>query len=160
MRSPSVLWAIAVLHVAATPLLAQDPGRAPVPGELFAVVPVPDGILSAVPQFSFRLPESPEPRSQALVPLYSWLITLNAMDIRSTYKGLSTGRTREANPLVRPFVNNKAVFVGVKAGLTLTTIWLTEKTRRKHPKRALITMIALDATLAVIVANNYRVAAK
>jgi hypothetical protein len=80
--------------------------------------------------------------------------------MRSTYKGLSTGRAREANPLMRPFVKSKPAFVGVKVGLTLTAIWATERTRKKHPKRGLVTMVVLDVALAAVVANNYRVAAK
>jgi hypothetical protein len=148
-----------LLVVSAAP---QEPARAPVPGAIYALAPLPDGegVLTPGPQFTFREWEPERPRPQALTPLYWWLITLNVLDMRSTYKGLATGRAREANPLMRPFVESKPAFVGVKVGLTLTAIWATERTRKKHPKRAVVTMAVLDAALAAIVWNNYRVAAK
>lgn len=160
MRASPAICSFALLVLGATMAVAQESAPPIVPGELFAVAPAPvlDGVLAPVPQWRIAVPRHELPRSQALVPLYSWLVTLNAMDVRATYKGLSTGRAREANPLIKPFVRNKGAFVGVKAALTVSTIYFAEKTRRKHPKKVLAWMIATDAALAIIVAHNHKVA--
>ena len=58
---------------------------------------------------------------------------------------------------MKPFVEHRPAFIALKAGLTATTIWMTEKSRRKHPKRAVVGVIVSNAALAAVVAHNYRV---
>ncbi len=165
MRAASIIGVLASLLLTAASAAAQDddavvPGRLfPVSGKLFAVAgePPPPGTLAQVPDVRFTVLFEPDRRPEVLVPLYWWLITLNAMDIRSTRQGLATGRAREANPLMKPFVKNTGAFIGVKAALTVGTIYFAERARRKHPKKVLVWMIATDAALAAIVAHNYRV---
>lgn len=162
MPHASAVLALCLLVCIAPPAFAQsEPGALP-PGALFAVepAPAPAGTLVPVPQLRVDRPFEDGRRSQALVPLYSWLITLNAMDVQSTRRGLATGRAREANPLMRPFVKSTGGFVALKAGLTASTIYFAEKNRRKHPKKVLAWMIATDVALAAVVAHNYRVAAR
>lgn len=168
MRRLSVLRVLVLCSLTAAPALAQEAPPAPIPGELVAVTPVQPGVLVPVPAAALASALRPAPvpmpeamerrRPRALVPLYSGLVALNALDVHSTYAGLSTGRAREANPLMKPFVGNSAAFVAVKAGLTATTIWMTERSRKKHPKRALVGLIVSNAALAAVVAHNYRVA--
>ncbi len=165
MRAASAIGVLVSVLLAAPSAAAQDddavvPGRLfPIPGKLFAVAgePAPAGTLARTPDVRLAALFESHPRSEALVPLYWWLITLNAMDIRTTRQGLSSGRAREANPLMKPFVKNTGAFIGVKAGLTVGTIYFAERARRKHPKKVLVWMIATDAALAAIVAHNYRV---
>ena len=106
------------------------------------------------------LPPAPaEPkRPAALVPLYASLVGLQALDIHSTRRGMSSGATRETNPLMKSLVKNDATFIAVKASVTAGTIFATEKLRKKRPKTAVALAAALNIGMAAVVFNNYRVA--
>jgi hypothetical protein len=177
MRSSSLVRALVLCVLAAAPAYGQEAvpaePRAPRPGELAPVEAPTPGILFAVerdlpiagagsldqsaPTITPLEPPA-DRRPRAMVPLYSSLVTLNALDVHSTLTGLSTGHAREANPIMRPFVERPAAFIAVKAGLTAATIWMSEKSRKKHPKRALVALIVSNVAMAAVVAHNYRVA--
>ena len=97
-------------------------------------------------------------RPAALMPLYVSFIGLQTLDIHSTKRGMSSGSTRESNPIMKPFVNNDAAFIAMKASATAGTIFVTEKMRKKHPKTAVIMAVAFNAAMAMVVTHNYRVA--
>ena len=97
-------------------------------------------------------------RPAALLPLYGSLVALQGLDIHSTRRGMSSGATREANPMMGSIVKNGTAFVAVKAAATTGAIWATEKLWKKHPKRAVIFAALLNATMAAVVTHNYRVA--
>jgi hypothetical protein len=61
---------------------------------------------------------------------------------------------------VRPFAGNAGAFIALKAGMTAASIWMTERSRKKHPKRALVNLIVSNAAMAAVVAHNYRVTRK
>ena len=139
--------------LAATPVSAQE---RPEPAVLSLGAAVATQGLAPQRQ---PLPPAPvEPkRPSALVPLYVSLVSLQALDIHSTRRGMSSGATRESNPLMKSFVNNDATFIAVKASVTAGTIFATEKLRKTRPKTAVALAAALNIGMAAVVFNNYRV---
>lgn len=79
------------------------------------------------------------------------------LDIHSTRRALSTGGAREANPLMRPIVNDSAAFLATKAAATAGVIWASEKLWKKNRRAAVILISLVNTAMAVVVANNYRV---
>lgn len=102
-----------------------------------------------------RAPETGE-RPRALLPLYGSLVALQGLDIHSTRSALRSGSAREANPAMRPIVDNGAAFVAVKAGATAGVIWASERLWKKNRKAAVIFAGVVNVAMAAIVANNYR----
>jgi hypothetical protein len=94
-------------------------------------------------------------RPAALVPLYASFAALQGADLVLTRRAIARGAT-EANPVMRGVVGSPAGFFAAKAGLTATTILFTEKLRKRHPKAAVVLLVALDAALAVVVTHNAR----
>jgi hypothetical protein len=90
--------------------------------------------------------------------MYGSLVALQALDIHSTRRGMSSGKTREANPVMGSIVENDAAFFAVKAAATAGAIWAAEKMWKKHPKRAVVFAVLLNATMAAVVTHNYRLA--
>ena len=89
------------------------------------------------------------------MPLYGSLIALQGLDVHSTHQALESG-DREANPAMRPLAKNSAALLAVKAGATASVIWVSEKMWKKNRKASIILTTAVNAALAAIVANNYR----
>lgn len=110
------------------------------------------------PVFPVRPARTPEAggRPRALLPLYGSLVALQGLDIHSTRRALRSGSAREANPAMRPIVNNGAAFVAVKAGATAGVIWASERLWKKNRKAAVIFAGVVNVAMAAIVANNYR----
>jgi hypothetical protein len=96
-------------------------------------------------------------RPAILLPMYVSLGALQGLDYVSTTRAISSGAGREANPMMKPVVGNRAAFVAVKAGATAGTIWIAERMRKKHPVRAVVFMVATNAAMAAIVAHNFSV---
>lgn len=107
------------------------------------------------PIFTAAVIDPPE-RPAALMPLYGSLIALQGLDIHSTRSALGSGGS-EANPAMRPVVQNSAAFVAVKAGATAGVIWASEKLWKKNRKAAVIFASVVNVAMAAVVANNYRV---
>ena len=148
----SLVFAVAL--IAATPVAAQERSENPV-----AVAAFQPPLHVELRPVAARAPVTiAERRPAALVPLYGSLIALQGLDMHSTRRGMSSGRTREANPLMGPVVRNDAAFFAVKAAATAGAIWCAEKLWKKHPKRALVFTVLLNATMAAVVTHNYRVA--
>ena len=98
-------------------------------------------------------------RPAALPALYASFAALQALDVHSTLTAVGAGRT-EANPAVRGLVGQPATFIGAKLAATAGTVFLTERLWRKNRVAAVALMIAVNATYGVIVASNYRGAAR
>ena len=96
-------------------------------------------------------------RPAALLPLYVSLAALQGMDFHSTRRALDTGSGREANPAMRGVVSHGAAFFALKAGATVGVVWASEKMWKKNRKGAVIFATVVNAAMAAIVANNYRV---
>ena len=144
---------IVVGMLAARPVSAQERTE-PVTADLRSAAAAP----RLAPQV-YPLPPAPaDPkRPSALVPLYVSLVGLQALDIHSTRRGMSSGTTRETNPLMKSLVKNDATFIAVKGAVTAGTIFATEKLRKKRPKTAVALAAALNIGMAAVVFNNYRV---
>jgi hypothetical protein len=92
----------------------------------------------------------------ALPSMYAGLVTLQALDTHSTFRALDSGHV-ESNPLMRWSTQHPLALVSMKASATAATIYVAEKIRKKHPKRALAFITAVNAAYALVVFHNYRV---
>jgi hypothetical protein len=95
-----------------------------------------------------------ERRPALLMPLYISHVTLQGLDVHSTVRALQAGG-REANPLLRHVT--PAGMIAAKAAASASTLFLTEKLWRRNRKAAVITMLAANAAMSFVVANNYRI---
>ena len=148
---PLVGVALPDVPVPAVPMLETLPVTSALSLQgLFAVHDTPS-------RLTVRENAPPRPRPAALVPMYASFATLQALDYHSTTRAISQGIGREANPLARSIVEHPAAFLALKAGATAGMIWASERMRKKHPGRAVVLMLASNATMAVIVAHNYSI---
>ena len=96
-------------------------------------------------------------RPPSLVPMYVSFAALQGMDYVTTTRAIRSGAGQEANPVMRGVVGNRAAFFAVKAGTTVATTAIAERMWKKHPVRAVIVMVAANATMAAVVSHNMRV---
>jgi hypothetical protein len=151
-RAAAVLLALLLFPGSAT---AQDDGARPstllpeaglqhgfaIPG--VEAVPGPDA--------------APSPsRPGALVPLYTSFVTLQALDVHSTWRALERGGV-EANPLMKGIAGNPLALSAVKAAGAAGVIYAGEKIWKKNKAAAVLFMIAANAGMAFVVQHNYRV---
>ena len=94
-----------------------------------------------------------------LLPLYVSFAALQILDIHSTMLALDRDGVRETNPLIAGLARKPAAFFALKAASTAGIVYLTEKIRKRHRTSAILLMTAFNSFYAVVVANNYRVAA-
>jgi len=83
-------------------------------------------------------------------------VTLNAIDLVTTFHGLGNG-AREVNPIARTFVKNKPLAVAVKAGATVTVLYALSKAKKHNRKVAYIALGTLNVIYGLVVTNNVRV---
>ena len=108
--------------------------------------------VAAIPR---DLPVKGTPRG--LQPaMYGGLLALQGLDVHSTLRAIDAGHY-EQNPLMRWTVSHPAAFISMKAAASAATIYLAEKIRKQHPKRALLFMAAVNSAYALIVVHNYSV---
>ena len=103
-----------------------------------------DSIAEAVPS-----------RRGVFVPLYVSFAALQALDVHSTMRALEAGGT-EQNPLLRGIASRPVALVALKAGVTASTILLTERFRARNRTGAIVLMAALNSAYAMIVTHNYQ----
>lgn len=137
-QAPETSIAVAAAETNLPPLLIAAPEQRPV----VAAQPLRDAVSK---------------RPTALLPMYVSFGALQGLDYVSTTRAISSGAGREANPMMKPVVGNRAAFLAVKAGATAGTIWISEKMRKKHPVRAVVFMVATNVAMATIVAHNFSV---
>ena len=94
-------------------------------------------------------------RPAALVPLYVAQVTLHGLDLHSTMRALDQGH-REANPFLKNATSGQ--MIGAKIATSAATVWLSEKLWKKNRVAAVVVMSGVNAALAAVVANNYRIA--
>jgi Domain of unknown function (DUF5658) len=97
----------------------------------------------------------PAHRPAALIPLYSSFAALQVLDVHSTWQALNQG-AREVNPMVAPIAGTHG-FPLLKVASTTATIIATERIRKRHPRAAVVVMIAANSAYAMIVAHNYAI---
>ena len=84
---------------------------------------------------------------------------LQIADLATTLSSLDGG-AREVNPLLKGVADNPAALIGVKVAGSVVTILAIEKLRKTRPVAATVSLIAINATMAAVVINNTRVAAR
>ena len=97
----------------------------------------------------------PPQRLGVMLPLYASFAGLQMLDAHSTMRALENGGA-ERNPLHGDLAQQPAALFALKAGVTASTILLTEKLRPKHRVGAIVLMAALDSFYAMVVVHNYR----
>jgi hypothetical protein len=103
-----------------------------------------------------RVIETPRsPRLRVVLPLYASFAALQTLDAHSTTRALRDGGV-ERNPLLADLAKRPAALYALKAGITASTIFLTEKLRARHRVGAIVLMAALDSFYATVVVHNYR----
>jgi len=134
--------------------------------QLFSTVPAPSLLLAgrgvsadikAEPRdLSFsRRTETTAPRLGVFLPLYASFAGLQAVDAHSTMRALGAGGS-ERNPLLRDLASRPAGLFALKAGVTASTIFLTEKLRVRNRVGAMVLIAALDSIYTMVVVHNYR----
>ena len=121
--------------------------------------PLPMSLMTATAATPVETPVTPPPRSalRAVLPsMYAAMVTLQALDTHSTLRALDSGHA-ENNPLMRWSVQHPVALVAMKASATAATIYVAEKIRKKHPKRALGFIAAVNTAYVLVVIHNYRV---
>ncbi len=88
--------------------------------------------------------------------LYGGMLVLQGLDVHSTLRAIDAGHS-EQNPLMRWTVAHPAAFISMKAAASAATIYVAERIRKRHPKRALLFMAAVNSAYAFIVVHNYSV---
>jgi hypothetical protein len=99
--------------------------------------------------------EPARPLAGPMLAMYGGMVAVHALDAHSTFRALDGGHA-EGNPMMRWLTGHPAGFVAVKAAATAATVYCAEQIRKKHPRRALIFMAAVNAAYAGIVIHNYR----
>jgi uncharacterized protein DUF5658 len=124
-----VLLAAPPILTALTPTLPSDPDPDPVPA-------------------AFR-------SSPSFLALQISFGALQAMDVYSTVRSLRTG-SAEANPVVRGIAGDPLALAAVKAVAATSSLLLIRRVAKKHRATAIVTLVAMNAAYAVIVAHNLR----
>ena len=89
--------------------------------------------------------------------LYVSFGMLQLLDAQSTSRAIDAG-AYEANSVFRGIAHHPIALMGAKTAVAAGTIVLMERFRKKHPRAALVTMMAIDSAYAVIVVRNSRIA--
>lgn len=84
------------------------------------------------------------------------MAALNVADYISTRQALKYPGVTEANPLMKPFVKNAAVFAAVKAGTTVLSVWGAKKLFKRDRTTAWVVTTVSNFLLSYVVSNNMR----
>ena len=123
--------------------------------EVAAAAPAADAVPAATFSEASLAAAQTTVRPRSLVPLYVSFASLQAMDVHSTMRALDRGAV-EANPLMKGLAGNPIAFTAAKVAGSAGVIYAAEKMRKKHPKTAVVFMIAANAAMALVVSHNYR----
>ena len=93
------------------------------------------------------------PRPKPLPPLYVTFAALQGLDAISTTRALRNGSV-EANPFMAPVARHPQAMLAIKVGAAAGTFWAVERLWRHNRAAAVITMVAINAGYAYVVANN------
>lgn len=137
------LWCGAVLALLACAPAARAQEQEQVPGPVLEYVEV-----------------KPE-RPSVLSSLYVSYATLQVLDLHSTYRAIDRRSGREANPVVRGVLGNRAATIALKAGATAVSIYAIERMWKVQRRRraAVITAWVVDGVMTAVIVRNYRVGA-
>ena len=91
--------------------------------------------------------------------LYYSYAALQVTDAVTTLVSVNKGAI-ETNPFLQGAARNPAAMIGLKAATIAGTVFTVEALRKRSPVVATATLIALNATLAVVAVNNITVVSK
>ena len=95
-----------------------------------------------------------------MFPLYAGFSGLQVLDIHSTTRAIDRGAV-ETNGVLSGVAGTPMALTVAKTATTAATIYLLERNvRKQHRTLAIATMIGTNALCAIVVAHNYRVAAR
>lgn len=105
------------------------------------------------------LPPAQKPRGALITSMYVSFAALQGLDVHSTLLAVDRG-AREGNPMMATLVDHPAAFVAFKAGTAAGVLLLTDHIRRHNRLASIVIMTAANSAYAIVVANNYRLAAR
>jgi Domain of unknown function (DUF5658) len=124
--------------------------------EVAGAVPLMPALTAAAPVAAIPF-DTPQGTPRGLQPaLYGSMLLLQGLDVHSTLRAIDAGH-HEQNPLMRWTVSHPVAFISMKVAASAATIYVAEKIRKRHPKRALLFMAAVNSAYALIVVHNYNV---
>ena len=92
-----------------------------------------------------------------LISLQAATVVTQMLDVHSTLKAVNAGGV-EANPVMGGLVQNKAAFIGVKAGISAGAIYMTQRVARDNKVAAIAASAAINSAFLMVARHNYRVA--
>lgn len=92
-----------------------------------------------------------------LLSLQAATVVTQMLDVHSTLKAVNAGAV-EANPMMGGLVQNKAAFIGVKAGISAGVIYITQRVARDNKMAAIAASAAINSAFLMVARHNYRVA--
>ena len=92
-----------------------------------------------------------------LISLQAATVVTQMLDVHSTFQAVNAGGV-EANPVMGGLVNNKAAFIGVKAGISAGIIYVTHKVAKDNKMAAIAASAAINSAYLMIARHNYGVA--
>ena len=93
---------------------------------------------------------------RSLIALYVAHGALQMLDAASTLRAVNSGQAREANPLMQPLVSHPPAFIAVKAGVGIGMIYGIHCYSKRHPRAAIVLMLAINGGYLYIVQRNFR----
>jgi len=95
-------------------------------------------------------------RPALLIGMYVSYGLLQALDAELTISALRAGRAHEGNPILSPFASNPAALAAFKLVLTGGTILGIDRSRKSHPKLAMVALTAINGGYAFVVLRDFR----
>jgi Domain of unknown function (DUF5658) len=117
-------------------------------------------VVFALPAAAQDTPSSPpQPKAQqsvALNLLHVSFVSLEAVDVYTTVRGISGGAV-EANPLMRAPASHPVGMTALKAGVAVSSVVLTRRMARDHRVAAILLTAGLNSAYAAIAVHNVNV---
>ena len=104
-------------------------------------------------------PPSPWASKPLQKSLFATYAMLQVLDVVSTTHAINSGNGVEANPMVGDLASHPVAFAATKGAMTASTLFLMHRVGKKHPKAAVITMIAFNIGYSYVVSRNFQIAA-
>lgn len=92
-----------------------------------------------------------------LASLQAGMIATQMLDAHSTFRALDAGAV-EGNPMMGGLVKNRAAFIGVKAAMGASLVYMTHRIGQRNKVAAIALAAAANSAYAMIASHNYRVA--
>ena len=88
--------------------------------------------------------------------MYAALGGMQAFDIYSTRRALTSGSAQEVNPLMKQAAGSSGMMLATKALSTVGAIYFAEKMWKKNPKGAIVLLAVINGATAAIAMRNMK----